>query len=171
MTLEAYINGALSFRISNWTPTEEGQSTSDGRLVSGEWLELFAYAEIFRREQSGWGCSYRIKAVIPSRLRLDKTHTSFEFAENPGDIPQPADPWYHYKGSFSGIGPTTVERLGLRTALLHDEQHYQGNLDESWRIVVKVYFSRITHTILRDESRGIILRASDSYGGKVMCDA
>lgn len=168
MTLEAYINGALSFRINNWIPTAQDEQRSDGRLVSGEWLEVFVHAERFQKDGVRWNCTYRIEASVPSALRLDRTNTSFSMTENPhGRVPSEGD----FDYTSGGSGPVHLNRVSLYpTTWVHDEQHWQGNRDESWRIVIKLYFVRITHRILRDPTAGNLIMRSNG-GNDILTDA
>ena len=168
MTLEAYINGALSFRINNWIPTAQDQTKSDGRLVSGEWLELIAHAESFKKDGDRWNCTYRIEASIPTALRLARTNKSFSMIDNPhGLVPPGGDFTY----GASGSGPAHIDRVSfLAGGWGHDEQHLQGNNDTSWRSVFRLYFVRITHLILRDPTAGnLIMRSTGN--GNILIDA
>ena len=165
MTLEAYINGALSFRINNWIPTAQDQTKSDGRLVSGEWLELIAHADRFVKDGDRWFCIYRIEASIPTALRLARTNTSFSMIENlNGYDPDGGD--YIYKSGATG--PAHLDRVEINTSFPHDVHNWDS--DTIWRIVIRLYFVRITHCILRDPTAGnLILRFTGN--GNILIDA
>lgn len=150
MTLEVYIGGALSYRINGWEPSREGDSISDGRQIAGAWLETWVYAWSYEARGNSWCCNYWIKARIPPGLRLDRSDTSIAFTSNPGGIPQPNPASYRY--GASAIGPTTIDGVRVQNVNGHDEQDYNGM--GIWRTIVKLYFTRITHTILRDPDHG-----------------
>lgn len=172
MTIEAYIDNALSFRINNWLPTQDGQWTGDGRLIGGEWLELIVTAFDFSSTADRWKSNYNVEARIPTSLRLVKTYTEIVFAENPHHMPQPNPPWYNYT-SPSSSGPTTIPSVRFQNLISggNDNQHFSA-LDESWRILLKVYFVRITHRILRDPAHNnLILRTSPNGGRRILIDA
>ena len=167
MTLEAYINGALSFRINNWIPTAQDQTKSDGRLISGEWLELIAHAERFKKDGDRWYCFYRIEASIPSALRLVRANLSFSMIENPnGYVKDGGD--YIYKSG--GTGPVHLDDVVKLAVTDGHDNHHWGSDDTSWRSVFRLYFVRITHLILRDPTAGnLIMRFTGN--GNILIDA
>ena len=174
MTLEAYIDGVLSYRISNWIPSHDGEQRGDGRLISGEWLETMVTSEYYQRSGNSWSSHYIVAITIPTALRLDKSHTEIDFSSNPYNIPQPTDPWWYWKGSATGIGPNTTTAYsghGIRWMMSHDVDNFDSE-GTSWRLILRLYFARITHRILRDPTHNnLIVRTSPNGSGKILIDA
>ena len=173
MTLEIYIAGALQYRIANWLPRSADDSTSDGRLIGGEWLETTVAPWAYHATGDRWAASYRIGITIPSTLRLETSETVIDFIENPSGFQPPAQPVSTWRGSSVAVGPSYVEASvgrGIRWDLFEDLQHYEFT-EESWRLGLKLNFRRITQQILRDENNSIIMRTSPAYGSTVMRDA
>lgn len=175
MTLEVYVNDAVSYRIRNWEPLREGEEISDGRQIGGEWLETFVRADYRYQRGTAWCASYNIRAVIPWTCRLEKAVTEITFIENPHGRSQPANPTFSWFGSRDAIGPNQkriFDGSGIRWDTMDDEQHYQGMGDESWRLILRLYFKRISRRILRDpDTNNIILREGANLPGTIMHDA
>lgn len=175
MTLEVYIDNALSYRIADWIPTRDGEQRGDGRQIYGEWLETMVSAESFERRSDFWQSWYRIAITIPTRLRLDKSYTLIDFLANPHDIPQPSGgPWWYWTEPTSRIGPSTTDAYsghGIRWVMPHDVDNYDTS-GTSWRLILRLYFTRISHLILRDpDTNNIILREGANLPGTIMHDA
>lgn len=168
MTFEAYLDGALWFRQQNWEPTADGQQISDGRQINGDWCEIFARAYNFASNGTRWEADYDITVNIAPRARLDYSVASTNYIANPGGIVD--QPYTFYYGS-SGIGllnGVMVRAFGLNR---YDDNLYTS-ADESFRLIVRLYFSRVTQRILRDPTQGnAILRASSAFGNIIQRDA
>ena len=174
MTLEVYIDGTMLYRIANWIPARDGDYMGDGRLFNGEWLDTIVTSDGYERVGNRWSSFYHISIAIPTRLRLDRAYTLIDFLANPWNIDQPSDPWFTWLGSPSGIGPSTVYAIpdsGIRWVNYGDVDNFDSD-GTSWRLVIRLYFTRISHLILRDPaSNNIMLRTDDNHNKLIMHDA
>lgn len=169
MTFEAYLDGALWFRQRNWEPTAAGQQISDGRQINGDWCEIFARADTFAKNGTKWKASYYITVNIAPRARLDYSVASTDFRDNPGgDV----SPDYTFTYGSAGIGPRTAELVRVAGTYKFDDNYFYDST-ESYRLIVRLYFTRVTQRILRDPTQGnAILRAPGGFfGDEIQRDA
>lgn len=167
MTFEAYLDGALWFRQQNWEPKAAIRQISDGRLIKGEWCEIFAKSKRYESIGSQWRCLYEVTVNIPPNARLDYSVVSTIYTENPLGIVD--DPYTFYYQSL-GIGPrnNVLVRIVGYDRYDDDDYTYEGT---RFRLVVRLYFSRVSQLILRDPAQGnVILRASAYYGRTIQRD-
>lgn len=167
MTFEAYLDGALWFRQVNWIPRAENQRTSDGRLINGDWCEIFARSDAYVSNGNRWQCYYSLSVNVAPRARLDYSIVETEYIENPDGI---VDTPYEYHYQAEGIGPRNNVPVRIFGWNRCDDDDY-FSVGTRFRLVVRLYFSRVSQLILRDPSQGnVILRASAYYGNTIQRD-
>ena len=167
MTFEAYLDGALWFRQQNWEPKAAIRQISDGRLIKGEWCEIFAKSTAYDSIGSRWQCFYEVSVNIPPNARLDYSVVSTIYTENPEGIVD--DPYTFYYQSL-GIGPRNNVLVRILGWNRYDDDDY-FSVGTRFRLVVRLYFSRVSQLILRDPAQGnAILRSSASFGNIIQRD-
>ena len=178
MTLEAYLDGALMYRISNFIPAARGDETGDGRLLDGEWISTRIICVDFDKPYpsldaaDGWRADYLLDIDIATHARLDRAVWSSSGTE------EGASAGTLYPESTRSA-PSTGYWIGPQTGIsVYDpgadrsEKEYSYTVTDpgtgaqtqhsaSVRSTVKLYFVKISHKILRDPlTNNLILRGT-----------
>ena len=166
MTFEAYLDGALWFRMNEWSANGDNQRNGNGALIGGEWCDIQCISDNYESAGSSWKVEYDIFVEISAYARLDRSVVSTVFGNNPhGDV----SPDYTYNYGGDGIGHRT-ETVRIVGAYRGDCEKYDDG-QTTWRMKVQLYFTRVSQKILRDPATNdIILRAAPEYGNNIMRD-
>lgn len=186
MTLEAYLNGALLYRINNFIPAAEWDETGDGRLLDGEWISTRVVCNRFYKPfpsgdaVDGWWAEYLLDIDIATHARLDHVVWSSSGTEE-GSGASTLYPEFTYSAPSTGywIGPQAGLHVYDYKNWRPDEEYSytvtdpgtgtQTQHSASVRSTVKLYFVKISHKILRDPlTNNLILRGTRNM---VMRDA
>lgn len=166
MTFEAYLDGALWFQMNEWHATADNQRNGNGDLIGGEWCDIQCESFAYESVGSYWQVHYHIFVEISAYARLDRTVTSTVFGNNPhGYVSQD---YTFYYGAL-GIGHRT-EYVRIAGLFGGDCEKYSDG-QTTWRMDVKLYFTRVSQKILRDpNNNNIILRSAPEYGDFILRD-
>lgn len=166
MKLTIYLGGVQQGNPITFEPTADGQIDRDGRTPCEVIMESSGYAA----SGNAWKSDYIIKANVYAGYRLIRSSTTFDFSYNPGAIPQPVDPLYHYFASGSGpkSNVAIVDRTGL-SPYDNEAYSYQGSV---WRYNVKLYFVAISYKIIHAATGSkLIMRSNAAHGDTILRDA
>lgn len=180
MTLEAYLDGALMYRINNFIPTARWDETGDGEKIDGEWISTRIICTNFVKPYpvincaDGWLADYLLDIDIATHARLDHVVWSSSGTEE-GASASTLYPERTYSAPSTGvwIGPQTGIREDDHYAYYgRPEKEYsytvtdpgtgtQTQYSASVRSTVKLYFVKISHKVLRDPlTNNLILRGT-----------
>lgn len=166
MTFEAYLDGALWFQMNEWHATADNQRNGNGDLIGGEWCDIQCISENYESAGSRWWTQYEIQVEISAYARLDRTVVSTVFGNNPHGNTSPD---YTFNYGALGIGHRT-EQVRIAGSFRGDCEKYPDG-QTTWRMDVKLYFTRASQKILRDpNTNNIILRAAPEYGDFILRD-